>query len=189
MCNRNKELFLNWVEQVEKLNLFVKYGSYEDDVFIDSGTMYLNDFDLPEYQPGHIIEMTTDYFLCSDDGFIERFYASDDYTDDFGQITIFRYRPEHYWFYTDLNHSDGIEFLGTLDDDSDEILLDDPQNFTDWANDRYPHSFSSAGEAYDSQYSQLFWECYTYNPMLSEEEAVEIMKQYINENSNEIPNA
>ena len=181
---------MNWVEQVERLNLFVKYGSYEDDdVFVDSGTMYLYDFDLPDYEPGDIIEMTTDHFLCSKDGYIERFYASDDYTDDFGQITIFRNPPECYWWYMDKNMSGGIEFINTLDDESQETLLADPQIFTDWANDRYPHSFSSAGEAYDSEYSQWFWDCYTYNPMLSEDEAVEIMKQYISENSDEISNA
>ncbi len=83
------------------------------------------------------------------------------------------------WFYLDKNVSDGPGFLSALDSESLDNILENPDQFTDWANWKYPNSFSLMSEFIDSEISEWFWICYTFNPMLSEAEVLDIMREYL----------
>lgn len=60
-------------------------------------------------------------------------------------------------------------------------IFEGPDNFNRWANSKYPHSFSLMGEYMDTEISEAFWDCYTYNPKLTEEEITRIMHEFIEE--------
>ena len=58
---------------------------------------------------------------------------------------------------------------------------EEPEYFTDWANDKYPRSFSYVGETPDSEIAQQLWQIYTYNPKLNAAEVTKIMREFLKE--------
>ena len=187
----NQELFLKWVEEVENSGRCVKFGYYEDGYYYDRGTLFHLDFNITDYIPDKIIEITPEHFWCSyeeepdeefEDDCKEIFYADEYPTDEFGQIGLFRSPPKCYLTYMDNKESTAVDFLNTLDTDSADVLFEDLEHFMDWANDKYPNSISFLYEDADEEPGAgeaWFWECHTYNPKYSQEEIRTLIKEYI----------
>jgi hypothetical protein len=164
---------MNWLEQIENLGLYPKLGYYENNVFMDLGTIW----DLEDEDPEEIIQVTLTElrYLQYDKEY--RFYAESFPTDAFGQTATFRNPPACYWSYMDMNTTiSGCD----LPEGFFEIC-EEPEHFTDWANYKYPRSFSYVGEIPDSEITQQLWEVYTYNPKLPEAEVTRIMREYLEE--------
>lgn len=173
MSNESEQILKQWIKEVEDEGQCVKFAFYKDGKFYDHGTII--DWEIDDFDPIEIIEVTSKHILYYDDGEKCRYYADSFPVDDFGQPATFRNPPPCYWFYIDKNASDsGFD----LPSDSEDIL-EDPDQFTDWANSKYPNSFSLVSEYIDSEISEWFWICYTYNPMLSDAEVLDIMREYV----------
>ena len=175
MTDKDKQLF-SWADKTYKQGLCVKYGVYgENNEFLDYGTIF---FDYEDYDPEDIIELTPRRFLTKNG---TCYYADNYPKDDFGQIAIFRVPPPCFWWYMDYKESDSPVFLQLLDD-SEYDILEDPDIFADWANVKHPGLFSYVDEDYHySCVDDWFWRCYTYNPSLTEEEVLDIMREFIQE--------
>jgi hypothetical protein len=180
MSLTNQELFLNWIEQVEKSGRCVKYRCREDDLSVDYGTIYVEDF-IAECQPRDILEVTSEHFLFLGDEEKREFYNDEYPTDEFGQIGTFRDPPKCFLTYMDKNESDCAVFLRSSDDEFFQSFIEDLDGFMDWANSKYPYSVSYVGEI-DEKNAECFWDCYTYNPKYSEEEIMAIIEEYISAN-------
>ena len=162
MCN-NQQVLKQWVKEAEDKGKCVKFGFYGSSKFYDYGTII--DWEIDDCDPTQIIEVTSRHFL---------YYADSFPADEFGQTATFRNPHPCHWLYWDINVSDGP----CLPSNSEDIL-EDPDLFTDWANSKYPNSFSLVGEYIDSDISEWFWDCYTYNPMLIKAEVASIMGEYL----------
>ena len=141
----NQELFLNWVEQVEKTGRCVKYRHTEDDQFVDCGTIWAEEF-IEECRPSDIFEMNSEHFLFIGDNGTAEFYADEYPTDAFGQIGTFRNPPECFLMYMDKNVTDCPEFLLPLDSRLFDIFIECIDDFIDSVNNKYPNSISYVGE-------------------------------------------
>ena len=172
MCD-NQQVLKQWIKKTEDKGQCVKFALYRDDKFYDYGTII--DWEMDDCDPTEIIDVTSKHVLYYDDGVKCKYYANSFPVDEFGQTATFRNPPPCYWFYWDKNVSDGGFDLPSRS----EEILEDPDLFTDWANLKYPNSFSLVGESIHSEISEWFWDCYTYNPMLSKAEVLDIMREYV----------
>ena len=177
MKSKNEIIFDNWAEKVNARGQCVKWGSYDEDGFFDAGTIWWGD----ELKGSTIIKLSDSELRYRDKYQEFKFYADDYPTDEFGQKATFRRPPKCFISYMDKNESDGLELPEGLDDVPEEVFEDvfeDVEQFTDWGNLKYPNSFSFVYEDLDSDKTEWFWECYTYNPKLSKEEVINLMRKY-----------
>lgn len=163
-----------WIEETENNGQCVKFGFYRDGNYYDCGTIW----DAKNQNPDIILKVAKDEFRFLEENEEYKFYADSSPVDEFGQTATFRKPSSCYWWYIDKNTNNAPAFLSKLNHQSIDALLKDPDQFTDWANWKYPNSFSYVGETMDSDISEWFWDCYTHNPRLTEQEVLDIMCEY-----------
>jgi hypothetical protein len=166
-----KQDLQKWLKDAENQDLCIKFGEYlEDGTFEDWGTFW----DIDYVHPEETVQVTDKEYRYRDRNTEYRLYLDSYSTDIFGQRVIFGNPPACYWLYIDKNSSDSPEFLYELDSEWLNELIEDPDAFTDWANKKYPGAFSCVEEYLDCN---AYWICYTYNPQLSEQKVLAIMRE------------
>lgn len=101
--------------------------------------------------------------------------------DDFGQIATASKEPDCYWAFE--SNKDGVVFNTFIEEQFDSETLaqiaEDLEFMSTKANEKYEKVISSVGAAMPSDISQAYWQYWTYNPELSEEELVDIISEFV----------
>lgn len=97
--------------------------------------------------------------------------------DDFGQFATSLKGPAYYWAYE--SHSEGVVFNSFVENNVDADTLsqiaEDLERITEKVNAKNEKTLSYVGDAIPCCASQAYWQYWTYNPELSEDEVVNIL--------------